>query len=1366
MQTTKRFWLAALFVLLVFAKVHGQTTNIRGLVVLVNFKDYQLKGTEAQFNDMFNQASGFSSWGNTTSVREYYRIQSANKVDFTNQIISVTLPENSTHYIGDNTQADLVQSVVAAINTKYPNGFTNLSLHPTSHWIWNFSMVCQTNGGGGVAWQTPETPALYIKNNGVNNLVRHVSLSRWSQDYQYDVNVVCHEYGHSVFNWPDYYHTAISNLGFFCLMGSGGSKAAPMPISPFFRQKAGWVSNIVNLSANTTATYTLTANSYTTLHKYANPSNPKEYLLFHAVKHDRYYQPLMENNAYPVPEGLAIYYVDEESGFGVEGLGSHHPIVKLVQADNKDQMHDENMAHIHLRGDVHDLYGNGNNSFPNGHPWKWRDGGEFGISITNITRSGNNVSFTVQGSPSTVVATSDENGSIQPSGVVRVDPQVLNQLFTFVPKPGYEINTVRVNGHPIRVSGNHHRMMDLIAGTQTIEVTYKRSTPIPPLPAPWQHIDIGSHTTSGHTGYADGKFYMEGYGNDIWHTNDNFSFVYQPLNGNGSIEGRLHESNKANPWAKSGLMVRGSLQPNAAHGMLIFTPSHNIRIQYRNSNGAVSHDGPMQLADLHKYQLYKWFRVTRQGNTVSFYISRDRINWAQLGQQTITLPQQVFVGMVVSGANGNYPNRSTFDNLTVSETNNLPCVSGTKINGNGQIGTTGSYGNWGNTRDKAFDGNVDTYFEAPGANQVWTGISLSTPHKVTGVRYHPRKGVTRRMMGGVFQGSNSPTFSSGVVNLATITMDPGNGWNCLPVSNQGTFLYLRYIGPDGSYGMVAEIEFYGEQGPACTLSGTPIAGTILGTAGSWNNTTNTRDKVFDGNVTTFFDAPVSQAWIGVSPTVPHRLTGVRYYPRADNNHRMTGGKFQGSNTADFSSGVTDLATIVSEPSTGWNCITISNTNAFRYLRYLGPVGGHGNVSEVEFYGTPIPDCSIVGTLLSGTSIGSTGSHNNSGNTRDKAFDGNVNTFFDGSSDLVWTGQELNNYYTIRNIRFYPRAGNTYRMIGGKFQGSDSPDFSFGVVDLATITSEPLAGWNCLPVNNKAVFKYVRYIGPVNGFGNVAEIQFYGTLLTDVAPVLVITSPASNSAFTPQSNVTIEAFAADPYTSISKVEFYRTINYGNVVSTGLLGSDFTEPYSITFSNNMNGASGYTITAVAYNSYGSTASQSIPLGIASGVSGPSCAAPNSVVNYSLSSSAQNGTVFIGWYYTGTHQQMNGGQLVTGPDFTAGNVCAVAVFNMGQVQIHHCKWVNVCSGAREGILDATDLDEEANTITFQNPFSTTSLISFGDPTEEVTIQVLNSTGVLLEETKVTGSFEFGENVVPGLYLLRLNFQDRSEVLKLIKQ
>lgn len=146
---------------------------------------------------------------------------------------------------------------------------------------------------------------------------------------------------------------------------------------------------------------------------------------------------------------------------------------------------------------------------------------------------------------------------------------------------------------------------------------------------------------------------------------------------------------------------------------------------------------------------------------------------------------------------------------------------------------------------------------------------------------------------------------------------------------------------------------------------TKLTGTIIGTSGSYNNLGNTIANVFDGNLTTYFDGPNALngngCWAGLDlgAGVAKVVTRIKYCPRTSNPDRMIGGIFQGANSADFSSAVT-LATVPTQPPTGaFTSVEIGSASAFRYVRYLSPNGGWGNVAEVEFYGyTPVATTSV------------------------------------------------------------------------------------------------------------------------------------------------------------------------------------------------------------------------------------------------------------------------------------------------------------------------------------------------------------------------------------------------------------------------
>ena len=114
------------------------------------------------------------------------------------------------------------------------------------------------------------------------------------------------------------------------------------------------------------------------------------------------------------------------------------------------------------------------------------------------------------------------------------------------------------------------------------------------------------------------------------------------------------------------------------------------------------------------------------------------------------------------------------------------------------------------------------------------------------IRYYPRSGYLGRMVGGVFEGTNGNRVTGTYTPIHTISATPPLAWTSVNV-NLGNYRYLRYRGPNGSYGNVAEIEFYRD--------GTKITGTGYGSSGSWQNQGNTFRKALDGNINTFLTDP-------------------------------------------------------------------------------------------------------------------------------------------------------------------------------------------------------------------------------------------------------------------------------------------------------------------------------------------------------------------------------------------------------------------------------------------------------------------------------------------------------------------------------
>lgn len=138
--------------------------------------------------------------------------------------------------------------------------------------------------------------------------------------------------------------------------------------------------------------------------------------------------------------------------------------------------------------------------------------------------------------------------------------------------------------------------------------------------------------------------------------------------------------------------------------------------------------------------------------------------------------------------------------------------------------------------------------------------------------------------------------------------------------------------------------------------------------------------------------------------------------------------------------------------------------------------------------------------LTGTPFGTSGSYGNSGNTYAKAMDGDLNTYFDApSANGDYFGLDLGTAQTVGSVRFAPRQNFAGRMVGGKIQGSNTSATS-GYADLYTISSAPPVGSITIAnITNTTAYRWVRYLAPNGGYGNVSEMEFEAPATTDVLP---------------------------------------------------------------------------------------------------------------------------------------------------------------------------------------------------------------------------------------------------------------------------
>jgi len=302
--------------------------------------------------------------------------------------------------------------------------------------------------------------------------------------------------------------------------------------------------------------------------------------------------------------------------------------------------------------------------------------------------------------------------------------------------------------------------------------------------------------------------------------------------------------------------------------------------------------------------------------------------------------------------------------------------------GGGQYKITSVQNGWNLTSGGFFSWINKHYFIQPAGNGYYrlvptdSGFSLETT-RTNQSAIDEKVSVGTANQQWAIVSPSAPAFPTGLSAIAAGSTSATLTWN--PVAGAGSYHMKRSTNSGGPYATVAigitttnyvdttlspgATYFYVAStviGAAESLNSMEAAlqypklmGAIIGTPGSWNNSGNTIAKVFDGNLNTFFDAASGNGdWVGLDfgAGVSNVIMQIKYCPRSGFESRMVGGVFQGANQANFSDAVT-LFTVSTQPTAGaFTSVTITNATAFRYVRYLAPNSGFGNVAELEFDG--------------------------------------------------------------------------------------------------------------------------------------------------------------------------------------------------------------------------------------------------------------------------------------------------------------------------------------------------------------------------------------------------------------------------------
>jgi len=361
--------------------------EIRGLTVLVQFTDVKSTVTREDVNALLN-GQGYHENGNFCSVREYFRLMSSGKLDYTNEVVGpITLSRNRQYY----TENLLVKE---ALDLAVKGGLELEKFDSRGAGIvdaMSFLYAGQTQYLGEL-W--PHNHIIDLKYKNMKTYFYMLSsMGRSKEDLS--IGTFCHENGHMLCRWPDLYDYGnrdgdfekSAGLGYFCLMSAGNHNddgRTPSPVCAFLRNLVGWCDKTVRLSKP--GQFQADHGDYGTAMIYETGKINEYFLVENRTRIDL--------DAAVPSSGLAVYHCDTlGSNEWQGGSASKHYQCGLLQADGSLDMETNRSM-----GDEKDLFGRmvgvalSHDTRPSSVLW---DGSDSGLMISNIGEPGRIITFVI-----------------------------------------------------------------------------------------------------------------------------------------------------------------------------------------------------------------------------------------------------------------------------------------------------------------------------------------------------------------------------------------------------------------------------------------------------------------------------------------------------------------------------------------------------------------------------------------------------------------------------------------------------------------------------------------------------------------------------------------------------------------------------------------------------------------------------------------------------------------------------------------------------------------------------------------------------------------------------------------------------------
>lgn len=172
----------------------------------------------------------------------------------------------------------------------------------------------------------------------------------------------------------------------------------------------------------------------------------------------------------------------------------------------------------------------------------------------------------------------------------------------------------------------------------------------------WKTAEIGTNPVPGEVFQYNDTLVIRGGGYDgsaiqqkdsepfLGTTADKQFFMYKRVSGDFEISGRVLLTPMSDRWGRVGFMARETLDAGSKFAAMMASSGAGTTLQYRtelNAKSLMANTANLNITPV-------WLKLKREGSVLTAYSSNDGNSWTSVGSPTISLSNELYIGLMTS----------------------------------------------------------------------------------------------------------------------------------------------------------------------------------------------------------------------------------------------------------------------------------------------------------------------------------------------------------------------------------------------------------------------------------------------------------------------------------------------------------------------------------------------------------------------------------------------------------------------------------------------------------------------------------------------------------------------------------------------